>query len=69
MNARIIVGVGLLVVGLLIFVFAPALMISDGREVILWANILPGIILVALGIALLATGARRKKKPLEFVRR
>ena len=63
MNGRVVVGVVLLVVGLVIFVFAPALMISDGTEVVLWANILPGIVMVALGIALLATGLRSKKKP------
>ena len=61
MNGRVIVGVVLMVVGLVIFVFAPALVISDGREVVLWANILPGIVLVALGIALLATRPRSKK--------
>jgi len=61
MNGRVIVGVVLIVVGLVIFVFAPALVISDGREVVLWANILPGIVLVALGIALLATRPRSKK--------
>lgn len=62
MNGRVVVGVVLLVVGLVIFVFAPALMISDGTEVVLWANILPGIVMVALGIALLATGLRSKKE-------
>ena len=61
MNGRVIVGVVLMVVGLVIFVFAPALVISDGREVVLWANIFPGIVLVALGIALLATRPRSKK--------
>jgi small neutral amino acid transporter SnatA (MarC family) len=61
MNGRVVVGVVLLALGLVIFVFAPALMISNGTEVILWANILPGIVLVALGIALLATGLRSKK--------
>ena len=61
MNGRVIVGVVLIVVGLVIFVFAPALVISDGRELVLWANILPGIVLVALGIALLATRPRSKK--------
>ena len=61
MNGRVVVGVVLLAVGLVEFVFAPALMISNGTEVILWANILPGIVLVALGIALLATGLTSKK--------
>jgi len=62
MKGRIVVGVVLLVVGLVDFVFAPALMISNGTEVILWANILPGIVLVALGIAVLATGLKNKKQ-------
>jgi uncharacterized membrane protein HdeD (DUF308 family) len=61
MNGRVVVGVVLLVGGLVDFVFAPAFMISNGTEVVLWANILPGIVLVALGIALLATGLRSKK--------
>lgn len=62
MNRRVVVGVVLMVVAVVYFVFAPALMISDGTKVILWANILPGIVLAVLGIALLATGLRRKKE-------
>lgn len=61
MNARVIVGVVLLLVALVYFVFASAFRISDGTEVFLWANILPGIVLGVLGIALLATGLRVKK--------
>jgi hypothetical protein len=62
MNGRVVVGVVLLLVAVVYFVFAPALMISDGTEVVLWANILPGIVLAVLGIALLATGLRGKKE-------
>lgn len=60
MNERVVVGVVLLIVGLVYFVFAPVFIISNGTEVVLWVNILPGIVLVALGISLLATRFRSK---------
>ena len=62
MNRKVVVGDVLLLVAVVYFYFAPASMISDGTEVILWGNILVGIVLALLGIVLLATGLRRKKK-------
>jgi hypothetical protein len=61
MNGRAVVGVVVLLVALVYFVFAPAFMISDGTKVFLWANLLPGIVLGVLGITLLATGLRSRK--------
>ncbi len=51
----------MLLAALVYFYFAPAFVISDRTETVLWVNILPGIILAVLGIALLATGLRSKK--------
>ena len=62
MNGRIIVGVVLLLAAVVYLAIVPAFMISDGREVVLWANILPGIVLAVLGVVLLATGLGGKKK-------
>ena len=62
MNRRVVVGVVLLLVALVYFYFAPAFRISDGTEVVLWVNIVPGIVLVVLGIALLAMGLRSKEE-------
>lgn len=62
MNGRVVIGVVLLLVAVVYFIIAPAFMISDGTEVILWANIVPGIVLAVLGIILLATGMRGKKE-------
>lgn len=61
MNGRVVFGVVLLLVALVCFYFAPAFMVTDGTQVVLWANIVPGIVLAVLGIALLATGMRGKK--------
>jgi small neutral amino acid transporter SnatA (MarC family) len=61
MNRIIVVGGVLLIAAIVYFLLAPAFRISDGTEVVLWANIIPGIVLAVLGIALLATGLRRKK--------
>lgn len=61
MNGRVVFGVVLLLVALVYFYFAPAFMVTDGMQVVLWANIVPGIVLAVLGIALLATGMRGKK--------
>ncbi len=61
MNRRVVVGVVLLLVAAVYFYFAPAFVVSDGTEVVLWANIVPGIVLAVLGIASLATGLRDKK--------
>jgi len=62
MNGRVVVGVVLLLVAVVYFIIAPAFRISDGTEVVLWTNIVPGIVLAILGIALLATGLRGKKE-------
>jgi len=62
MNRRVVVGVVLLLVAVVYFYFAPAFMISDGTETILWVNIVPGIVLALLGIVLLATGLKGKKE-------
>lgn len=62
MNGRVVVGVALLLVAVVYFIIAPAFRISDGTEVVLWANIVPGIVLAVLGIALLAAGLRGKKE-------
>ena len=59
---RVAVGVLLLNVAAVYFYFAPALVISAGMEVFLWVNIVPGIVLAVLGIALLAKGLKRKKE-------
>ncbi len=52
----------MLIVALVYFLITPAFTISDGTMVVLWANIIPGIILAVLGIALLSTGLRGKKE-------
>jgi len=62
MNRRIVVGVVLLIVAAVYFLIAPAFMVSDGTGVVLWVNIILGIVLAVLGIALLATGLRGKKE-------
>jgi len=62
MNRIIVFGVVLLIVALVYFLITPAFTISDGTMVVLWANIIPGIILAVLGIALLSTGLRGKKE-------
>jgi hypothetical protein len=62
MNGRVALGVALLLVAVVCFLLAPALVISDGTEVILWANIAPGIVLALLGAALLTAGLRVKKE-------
>jgi hypothetical protein len=60
-TGRVVAGVGLLLVSVVYFYFAPAFMVSDGTEVVLWVNIVPGIVLAVLGITLLAMGLRGKK--------
>jgi len=62
MNRKVVVGVVLLLVAAVYFYFAPALMISNGTQVVLWVNILPGIVLALLGIVFLTTGLRSKKE-------
>lgn len=62
MNGRVVVGVVLLLAAVVYLAIVPAFMISDGTGVVLWANILPGIVLAVLGIVLLATGLTGKKK-------
>ena len=61
MDRKVVVGVVLLLVAVVYVYFAPAFMISDGTQTILWLNILPGIVLALLGIVLVATGLRSKK--------
>lgn len=61
MNRIFVVGVVLLIVAVVYFLLAPAFMTSDGRAVVLWGNILPGIVLAVLGIALLVMSLRGKK--------
>ena len=58
---RVVVGVVLLLVAVVYFYFAPAFRISDGTEEVLWVNIVPGIVLAVLGIALLVMGLRGRK--------
>ena len=68
MNRRVVIGVALVIIATVIFVFAPARSVtSTGTEVIYWANIVPGIVFAVLGIALLATGLRGKKESAEAV--
>lgn len=52
------IGIILLVLAAVYFYLAPAFRISDGTEVVLWANIIPGIVLAVLGIVLLVIGLR-----------
>jgi len=59
---RKVVGVVLLLVAVVYFYFAPAFVISDGTQAILWVNILPGIVLAFLGDVYLATGLRSRKE-------
>ncbi len=58
---RVVVGIVLLLVAVVYFYFAPAFRISDGTQEILWINIIPGIVLAVLAIALLAMELRSKK--------
>ena len=59
---RKVVGVVLLLVAVVYFYFAPAFVISDGTQAILWVNILPGIVLAFLGVVFLARGLRSRKE-------
>ncbi len=52
------IGIILLVLAAVYFYLAPAFRISDGTEVVLWANIIPGIVLAVLGIVVLVIGLR-----------
>jgi putative Mn2+ efflux pump MntP len=56
------IGIVLLVLAVVYFYLAPAFRISDGTEVVLWANIIPGIVLALLGIVLVVMGLRGKKE-------
>ncbi len=65
MNARIVVGLTLLIVAGAIFWFWPALVVSDGTETILWGNIASGVVLALLGIVLIVTGLKGRKRAVE----
>ena len=63
MNTRMVFGIILLIIAAVYFYIVPFRSVSStGTEIIYWANIVPGIILAILGIALLATGLRSKKQ-------
>ena len=63
MNTRTAVGMILLIIAAVYFYFVPFRSVSStGTEIIYWANIVPGMILAILGIALLAAGLRSKKQ-------
>jgi len=63
MNTRRIVGIILLIAGLVWFMFAPATSITSppGVQVIFLENIIPGILLLIIGIIMLLP--RRGNKP------
>ena len=62
MNRRVVVvGVVLLLLTVVYFYFAEAFRVSDGVETILWANIVPGVVLALVGVVVLAWGLMRKK--------
>jgi hypothetical protein len=56
------IGIVLLVLAVVYSYLAPAFRISDGTKVVLWANIMPGIVLALLGIVLVVMGLRGKKE-------